>query len=307
MENLIKVGYDSRTNLYAFKTPGGYNAKNVCINGESITDPLLGQKVGELMTTTKRPDVITFETSTRELVGYKNEERDVIVSIKEYQDTLNVIESTRDYDEEGDGEFQYNSIEDEVFATRFFRNHVATYQHLSTVHSMDIEFISYPVSEYSNIIPLYSMDARNIFDTKCKYIPNTIQTFKDLCIDRGIDDSRIHIPTHSGLRYAKLDDKYISGMEEFEKTSNREIIAPYDECVAKMSLMRFNLTKLLNFHFAKQSQNVLDESTVGNLLTQLQNLQNSVNKLDVKVKDESSQRSVSQRIKGLIEIYKNLA
>jgi hypothetical protein len=172
---------------------------------------------------------------------------------------------------------------------------------------MDIEFINYPVSEYLNIVPLYSIDAKNVFETKCKYTPNNIDTFKDLCKARGIDISRIDIPTHSGLRYATIDKKYISGIEAFERSLNREIIASYDECITTMNSAKSKLTELLNFHFAKQSQNVLDESTVGSLLTQLQNLQTSVNKLDVKVKDETSQRSVSQRINELIRVYKELA
>ena len=56
MENSIKVGYDSKTNLYTFKTPGSYTAKNVCVNGKPITDPLRGQKVGELMTINEKPE-----------------------------------------------------------------------------------------------------------------------------------------------------------------------------------------------------------------------------------------------------------
>ena len=306
MENSIKVGYDSRTNLYTFKTPGSYSATNICVNGNPITDPLRGQKVGELMTINERPETITYETSERKLIGYDNTETITTISVKEYQEIVAKIEKTRDYDDDND-EFTYNTIEDEVFATRFFRTHVAIYETVKTVHNMEIEFISYPVSEYSNIVPLYSIDAKNVFETKCKFTPNNIQTFKDICRARGIDDSRIDIPTHSGLRFVKIDTKFVSGMEEFEKNSNREIIATYEECVAKMNLIKTNLTELINFHFAKQSQNVLDKATVGHLLSQLQILQNSVYGLDVKVKDYNSQRAVQNRIVELINVYKELA
>tara|TARA_R110000868_G_scaffold1164_1_gene8975 strand:+ start:1143 stop:2069 length:927 start_codon:yes stop_codon:yes gene_type:complete len=308
MKNSIKVGYDSKTNLYTFKTPGDYSAKNVCVNGNPITDPLRGQKVGELMTMNEKPETITYETSQRTLIGYDCIETNTTVSVKSYLEMKALIEITREYDDSDDGDgYTYDSIEDEVVATRFFRNYKAIYENVDTVHNMDIEFISYPVSEYSNIVPLYSIDAKNVFETKCKYTPNNIDTFKDLCKARGIDISRIDIPTHSGLRYATIDKKYISGMEAFERSLNREIIASYDECITTMNSAKSKLTELLNFHFAKQSQNVLDESTVGSLLTQLQNLQTSVNKLDVKVKDETSQRSVSQRINELIRVYKELA
>lgn len=306
MENTIKVGYDSRTNLYTFKTPGSFSAKNVCVNGQPIIDPLRGQKVGELMTINERPETITYETSERKLIGYDNTETNETISSKKYQETFAKIRETRDYDDDND-EFTYDTLEDEVFATRFFRTHKAIYETINTVHSMDIEFISYPVSEYSNIVPLYSIDAKNVFETKCKFTPNNIQTFKDICRARGIDDSRIDIPSHSGLRYVKIDGKYVSGMEEFEKTANREIIATYEECVAKMNSIKANLTELINFHFAKQSQNVLDKTTVGHLLTELKILQNSVGGLDVKQKEYNSQRAVQTRINELIKVYKELA
>ena len=307
MENTIKVGYDSRTNLYTFKTPESYSAKNVCVNGNPITDPLRGQKVGELMTINERPFSITYETSERKLIGYDNIETITTISVKEYQEIKAQIESTTsDYDDDSE-EFTYNTLEDEVFATRFFRTHKAIHENINYVSYMDIEFISYPVSEYSNIVPLYSIDAKNVFETKCKFTPTNTQTFKDICRARGIDDSRIDIPTHSGLRFVKIDDKFISGMEEFEKNSNREIIATYEECVVKMNSIKTNLTELINFHFAKQSQNVLDKATVGHLLSQLQILQNSVSGLDVKKKEYNSQRAINIRINELINVYKELA
>jgi hypothetical protein len=306
MENSIKVGYDSRTNLYTFKTPGSYSVKNVCVNGNPITDPLRGQKVGELMTINEKPETITYETSERKLIGYDNTETSTTISVKDYNEQVMYINNTREYDEDGD-EFTYDSLEDEVFATRFFRNHKAIYENINTVHHMEIEFISYPVSEHSNIVPLYSIDAKNVFETKCKFTPTNTQTFKDICKARGIDDSRIDIPSHSGLRFVKIDDKFISGMKEFEKTFSREIIASYEECVERTTATKNKLKELVDFHFAKQSQNVLDKATVGHLLSQLQILQNSVYGLDVKVKDESSQRSVSNRINELIKVYKELA
>lgn len=306
MENSIKVGYDSKTNIYTFKTPGGYSAKNVCINGKPITDPLRGQKIGELITITEKPETITYETVERKLIGYDNIETNTTISVKEYQEVVVKIENTRVYDLDND-DYTYDTIEDEVFATRFFRNHKAVYENQTTVHNLDIEFVSYPVSEYSNIIPLYSIDAKNVFETKCKYVPNNLDTFFKVCDEFGVTKERIHVPKHSGLRFVKIDDKYVSGMEEFEKTQNRTIIATYDECIKIMNTTRLKLKELVSFHIAMQSQNMMDKSTVGHLLTELKILQNSVYGLDVKVKDERSQRAVSNRINKLIEVYKKLA
>lgn len=305
MENSIKVGYDSRTNLYTFKTPGSYLAKKLCVNGQPIIDPLRGQNVGELTTINEKPETITYETTERKLIGYNNDEIDSSISVEEYNKTVAIINETKCFDDED--EVTYKTIEDEVFATRFFRTHKAIYENHTTVHNMDIEFISYPVSEYSNIVPLYSIDAKNVFETKCKYVPNNLDIFFEVCKEFGVSKDRIDVPTHSGLHYIKIDDKYISGMEAFEKTQNKITIATYDECVKRMNATRSKLKELVSFHFAKQSQNVLDKATVGHLLSQLQILQNSVYELDVKVKDESSQRVISNRIYELIKVYKELA
>ena len=303
MENLIKIGYDSKTDLYTFKTPGPYSAKNVCVNGKPLKDALRLNKVGELMTIKEKPESITYETEERIVSGYNN--GTTVISIKDYQEASAIIEKTRYHDDLD--EFIYDSIEDEVTAIRFFKTHNKVYQTLNTTHTMEIEFIEYPVSEYSNIVPLHSIDAKNIFETNCKFIPNNLQTFKDICKARGIDGSRIDVPTHSGLRYVKIDNQYVSGMEDFEKVSNFERIATYEQCVIKMNLIKTNLTELINFHLAKHSQNVMDKSTVGALLTQLYTLKSSIIGLDVKIKDSNAKRGIASSINDLIDIYKELA
>ena len=142
MENSIKVGYDSKTNLYTFKTPGGYTAKNVCVNGNPITDPLRGQKVGELMTMNEKPETITYETSQRTLIGYDCIETNTTVSVKSYLEMLALIEITREYNDSDDCDgYTYDSIEDEVIATRFFRNHKVIYENVGK----GPESLNYPI------------------------------------------------------------------------------------------------------------------------------------------------------------------
>ena len=303
MENIIKVGYDSKTDLYTFKTPGSYSAKNLCVNGKPLKDALRLNKVGELMTIKEKPESITYETEERIVSGYNN--GTTVISIKDYQEASAIIEKTRYHDDLD--EFIYDSIEDEVTAIRFFKTHNKVYQTLNTTHTMEIEFIEYPVSEYSNIVPLHSIDAKNIFETNCKFIPNNLQIFKDICKARGIDDSRITIPSHSGLRYVQIDKKYISEMEEFQKFSERETIGSYETCINRMNTIKNNLLEIMNFHFAKHSQNVMDKSTVGALLTQLYTLKSSIIGLDVKVKDSNAKRGIAGSINDLIDIYKELA
>jgi hypothetical protein len=303
MEKTIKVGYDSQTGFYTFKT--GFSG-SMEVNGKSIIDPLRGFRSGELIVIAEKPETITYRTSNRKVSEYRNSETGINISVEEYKAIDAKIALTREYDEDSE-EFIYANLEDEVFALRFYRNHTAIYENIEEIVSLEIEMIEYPVSAHKCIIPLYSLDANNVFETKCKFVPNNTELFFEVCESYGIDKSRIDIPTHSGLRYVKIDDKFVTGMEDFEKTASQSIIGTYDECVARMNSNRKKLEDAISFQLAKQSQKKMDKATVGHLLTELKILQTSVYGLDVKQKDYSSQRAVQTRINELINVYKELA
>ena len=304
MENSIKVGYDSQTGLYVVKTI--YN-RALIVNGKPLVDALRGTSNGsDLITVSEKPETITYTSSSRNLIGYDNLEDMTTISLKEYNKILEKVNESRTYNELVDEEV-YNTIEDEVFATRFFRTYKAIYENIEEVHNMEIEIIEYPVSEYKNIVPLHSMDAKHILETNCKFTPNNNELFFEVCESYGIDRSRIDIPTHSGLRFVKIDGSYVSGMEDFEKSASLSIISTYEKCIERMNDNRKKLEDLISFHLAKQSQKKVNDATVGNLLTQLQYLQNSVRSLDVKAKEGNSQRAILTRVGELINTYKEQA
>lgn len=304
MENSIKVGYDSQTGLYVVKTI--YN-KTLIVNGKPLVDALRGTSNGaELVTISEKPETIIYKNTIRKLIGYDNTEDMTTIGLSEYNKILEKINSTREYDEDS-GQYDYATLEDEVFAVRFFRTHKAIYESVEEIHNMEFEIIKYPVSAYKNIVPLHSMDAKHIFETNCKFTPNNNELFFEVCASFGIDKSRIDIPTHSGLRFVKIDGSYVSGIEDFEKTSSLSIISTYEKCIDRMNDNRKKLEDLISFHLAKQSQKKVSDATIGNLLTQLQHLQNSVRSLDVKAKEGNSQRSILTRIGELINTYKEQA
>ncbi len=304
MENSIKVGYDSQTGLYVVKT---IPYKTLEVNGKQpLVDALRGTSSSELITISEKPEVITYKSSTRNLIGYDNVENMTTISLREYNKILEKVNESRVYNEELDEEV-YNTIEDEVFATRFFRTYKPIYENIEEIHNMDIEIIEYPVSQYKNIVPLHSMDAKHILETNCKFTPNNNELFFEVCASYGIDKSRIDIPTHSGLRFVKIDGSYVSGMEDFDKTASLAIISTYEKCIERMNDNRKKLEDLISFHTAKQSQKKVNDATIGNLLTQLQHLQNSVRSLDVKAKEYNSQRLILTKVGELINTYKEQA
>ena len=304
MKNTIKVGFDPQTNLYTFKTPGDHSIKNLDVNGKNLVDPLLGYKAGTLMITSEKPETITYNYSNRKHIGYDNIEDNTTLSIKEYNDTVKSFNRALDVWAD---EYVYADIETEVKATRFMRNMKHIYETIETVHNLEIEMVEYPVSEYTEIVPLYSIDAKNVLETKCTYTPNLMELLMIELENYGIDKMSIKIPTHSGIRYVQENNKYITGIESFQKSYDRPLIGMYVDCVAKMKKTKEALAELIEFHFAKQSINTLDKTTVGNLLTSLSILQNSVYNLDIKVKDESSKRAVQTRINELVTEYTKLA
>ena len=304
MENSIKVGYDSQTGLYVVKTI--YN-KTLIVNGKPLVDALRGTSNGaELVTISEKPETIIYKNTIRKLIGYDNTEDMTTIGLSEYNKILEKINSTREYDEDSE-QYDYATLEDEVFTVRFFRTYKAIYESVEEIHNMEIEIIEYPVSQYKNIVPLHSMDAKHILETNCKFTPNNNELFFEVCASFGIDKSRIDIPTHSGLRFVKIDGSYVSGMEDFDKTASLSIISTYDKCIDRMNDNRKKLDDLISFHLAKQSQKKVSDTTIGNLLTQLQYLQNSVRSLDVKAKECNSQRAISNKIAELINTYKEQA
>ena len=304
MENSIKVGYDSQTGLYVVKTI--YN-KTLIVNGKPLVDALRGTSNGaELVTISEKPETIIYKNTIRKLIGYDNTEDMTTIGLSEYNKILEKINSTREYDEDSE-QYDYATLEDEVFAVRFFRTYKAIYESVEEIHNMEIEIIEYPVSQYKNIIPLHSMDAKHILETNCKFTPNNNELFFEVCASFGIDKSRIDIPTHSGLRFVKIDGSYVSGMEDFDKTASLSIISTYEKCIDRMNDNRKKLEDLISFHIAKQSQKKVSDATIGNLLTQLKILQNSVYGLDVKAKECNSQRAISNKIAELINTYKEQA
>ena len=301
-QKTIKVGYDSKTNLYTLKNDLGASLE---INGKSAIDQLRGYRYSDLIITSEKPELVTYKVSGRKLIGYKNSETGLTINPVEYAAIMSEVESVREWDEDSE-EYTYDNLEAEVFALRVARTYTAVYENVDETHVVEIEMIEYPVSAYSNIIPLYSMDATSVFETKCKFVPNNSELFFEVCAAYGIDKSRIEIPTHSGLRYVKIDDKYVVG-EDFEKTSSGSMIGTYEECVARMNSNRKKLEDLVSMYIAKRSQKVLDKTTVGSLLIELTTIQNRVRNLDVKQKDYSSQRSLANQINELINTYKELA
>jgi hypothetical protein len=306
MENkqTIKVGYDTQTGMYTFQSL--YNS-TMEVNGKPIaTNLLTGFKSGELFVTSEKPESITYKVSGRTVAGYKNTEIGSTISVDEYKALQTEINNSRTYNDDTD-EYEYATIEAEVAAVRFARTYTPIYEDQTTVHELEIEMIKYPVSAYSNIVPLHSLDAKDIFETKCKYMPNNMALFYEICEKYGIDKSRIEVPTHSGLRFVKIDDTYLTGAEDFEKSMANQIIGTYEECIARMESARKRLDDIVSMHMAKRSQKVLDKNTVGELLKELIIVKNRISSLDVKQKDYSSQRSLNVKMNELIETYKQLA
>jgi hypothetical protein len=299
-DDKLVVGHDPKTGFYTFKT--GYNT-SMEINGKPVADPILGFRSGELVVTKEKPITATYKTSGKVTVGYTKENGERI-SVIDYNTELHEINQTRRWNDNLE-DFEYNTLEDEVRAIRFIKSYSGVYETQETVHNLEIEFVTYPVSEYKCIIPMYAFSASDISETKCKLVIDRFSLLYEVCNEFGIDKSRIDVPSHSGLTYAKIDDKYISGIETFEKTI-LSFIGTYEECINRMNALKKGLSDILSIHLAKQSQKVLDKATVGHLMYELVGLEKDISSLDVKKSDYNSWRAIKTSLSSLIETYKKL-
>jgi len=303
-KNIIKIGFDSSTSLYTVQAPTAYSINNLELNGKPLTDPLRGYNSGSLIVTSQTPKTVNYKRTTRKCIGYDNTEDHSTISLKEYTGTISGF--SREYNDDS-GEWVYDDLEAEITATRFIRNHKAVYANVEEIIPFEIEMIEYPASRFASIVPLYTMDAKNVFETKCMYTPDLMGLLIENLNDYGVTQKDIKVPAHSGIRYVQENNNYITGIEAFQKRFDRAFIGMYTECVTKMQETKDTLKELIDFHFAKQSDAVLDKTTVGSLITSLQTLKNSVCSLDIKVKDESTKRALENKINELITNYIKLA
>jgi hypothetical protein len=306
MELSIKIGYDPQNKMYAFKTPS-HNALNFRVNGKLVGDLLLGYRANGLVVTNEKPEIVTCDKISRIITGYINACNQKSFTISEYNTiTDSIAKLEREYDEDDD-QWIYKNVEDEIYVTRFFRNLKTNYENVTTVDVYELEFFTYPVSTFPEIIPLYSIDAKNIFETKCTYTTNIDKIFNETLLKYGISRLEIVMPSHSGISYVRLNGEYIAGTDAYQKRQTSSIVGTYDECVARRLKSYKDMEDIISMHLAKSSKTILDKGTVGNILTELTAIMSSVNGLKVSVKDLKSQNQLSVRIDNLIKTYKKLA
>jgi len=300
----IKIGYDKETSLYTMKAPASYSINNLEVNGVSILDPLQGYSSGSLIVTSIKPETITYKKTSNKHIGYDNIEDHSTISPKEYNETI--VSFNREYDDDNE-EYVYVDLETEIKATRFIRNHKRIYENTEEIIHFEIEMIEYPASSFPEIVPLYSMDAKHVFETKCKYTPNLMKVLENSLSKYGVSLSDLKIPTHSGIRYVQINGKYITDIEAYQRRFDRTHIGMYNECTEFFERTISDMDAIIQLHFAKESKKILDKETVGSIVTSLVSLSNSVAGLDVKQKDTSSQRAIQQRMNELVKVYKELA
>jgi hypothetical protein len=298
MSNTFKVAYDSKTSLYAFKTT--YDS-TLEINGKPVSDPLLGWKSGQVFVTKEKPEIATFKTYANKLSHYRNKDTEEVMFVDEYDAAIKKINMTRVDD---DGDWCYASIEDEVFAVRFMKTYAPVYEKEETVHRLEVEIINYPVSEYRNIVPLYSTSGDNIYETKCTYRPNNVDDFYSVCERYGIYRSRIDMPTHSGIRFAKIDDNYLTGAEDFERMYGGSYTESYENCVIRMNAGVDAIVAMVELYLAKSSRKMVAKETVGHLVSELVIIGHRLRDLNVKKSDESSLRQIQKKVSDLIAIHR---
>ena len=299
-DKTIKIGFDSKTEIYVID-PSAITSvpSTIEVNGESIQDPIRKRVIGGLVTFKQKPETITYRSKNRVLTHFENISGD-IHTVAEYEAEKSRLLANAEYNEDLD-ENVFPSIEEEVAYQVFSRSFKPVYEYQETLHNVDFEIIEYPVSEYSEIVPIYSLDAKHIFDTKCKVTIDERTLFNQVL--REVDplgNYQVTYPNHSGIRYAKLNGEFVGGTEEYQKRFSQTRILLYAECVSYLESATRELRNLITMHINKKSKLNTKQVLSGELLTELINLKSRFEGINPRAAEANTYHSLTTRLGKLI-------
>jgi hypothetical protein len=314
MEN-IKIAFDSKTNLYLIKLPSVYQIEFE-INGKLATDPMNGSLNCKEFYTSEKPTKIVGKKQISKISHYENnQDASDTLSVEEYTKRRQSILSTVSYYEDDDEDYPvWKNPKFEADWIIFNKTYKPVYKTEIEKIEYEIEIIEYPVSEYPEIVPMYSIDAKSIYSTKCKVNISTVVMLRTILESYGLTesgentkDNNYHIPTHGGIRFVKINGSYITGAEQAENMYSRTKIDTYENCVEYLNKVKTGLKEIVELHFAKNSNKTLSKDSIGVVITTLTKIQNRVNGLDVKQKNYRTQLEISKYINDQIKEFTKLA
>lgn len=257
------VAFDNVTNLYCFKTHlGAYNSE-LWVNDQKVKEnkeSLYG--VGGFIVTKIKPEIAHISTPKKVIDFYQEVDGINILTEHEYKIKKEELTKNAEYDS-NDYCYNFNNLEEELQFKYFEKGWKAVYKTVWKNELLDIFIKQSPVSEYSEIVPMFGLDdILNCKDGMFQYTPTPVKWFNEKMQSLGLklageydkqEEGTYSLSSHSGIRFAKLNGCYCVNEEE---AKFNQVRGTYEECVArrKKDIESINTTclKAYNKYYVKE-------------------------------------------------------
>ena len=279
---LKKILYDSDNELYLI-----YGDNYTYYNGKKLEI-----SYGSPFQVTKySPVTLESRKKVTTMSHYENIKTKEVVTKEEYDSVYNLKINKYDDDDEEDS---FNSIEDELKYKYFMKDIKAVYKEEETITTYEFEVVNKPISAYSNIQMLSSMDdIEKVSQGICKYFSTPIKWAFDYFEEKQEEcDTNYSIKnsTHSGIEYLQIEDNYVfTGNNKLTYLDNS--YCTYKQAIEFMEKDKLKIKNGIDLAFKKLNKDKLSDIEKGEYISTLQRILNNVRDLKV-IKTSYTDKSI---------------
>lgn len=292
--------YKTKHKSYLFKLSSNFG--EIIVNDDiKISHTTYGDKDFELAVEPKK----VVKSMTRSRIKYyeNNEKKKLIPEVYESK-KLKLLEKC----DVENGEQVFVNLDEEYAYKKFLREwNNPVYEYITDLIPINFNIANYIYSEYKQIKP-YATYGGELDDPSCICFLDPVSILKDICADLNIPviaDKQerpvgysyvMELPSHSGVRYAKLNTQYI--FSGYEKGSNYR--GSYSDCVSELKKYKQGIYDCVKAALKNETEKDLSKSERRELCSQLTSI------LTLLQSVESTKRTSSAYYKAKENINKTL-
>lgn len=254
----MQVTYFQDQDFYFFKVP--YMQRNVIlVDGKSIPQENLPYYKDIEITSKTLPKIELVDTRTL-VVAYKDS-KGTEITPEEYAGVVVLLTQGAVTDEDSK-EFLFDDLDEEYKYKKFVREYQAVYGTTSTITEVKTTVVTAMISTSSPYLTaVFRTDSNNphlVSYNKAQHQIDVVRTWAKT------NQVQVDIPTHSHLKYAKINGKYV-----FDTTYEKAVpeLLTYDEANARMQEVEQAVKSCLNSAII-----TADSVTIVDLLTRIKSM-----------------------------------
>lgn len=260
----MQLTYFQDKDFYFFKVP--YNQRaNLLVDGKAIPQENLPYYKEIEITSKTLPKIELVDTRTM-VVAYKDS-KGTEVTPEEYQKTLALL--TVGATEDDEGMLLFEDLDEEYKYKKFVRDYQAVYGTTSTITEVKTTVVTAMISTGSPYLTaVFRTDNNNphlVTYNKAKHQLDVVNTWAKN------NQVPVDIPTHSHLKYAKVNGKYVFDTA-YEKVAPE--LLTYDEANERMQAVEQAVKSCLNSAII-----TADSVTLVDLLTRIKSMKSKTDYL----------------------------